>query len=170
MKYRNIILSILFTCLMFGCKKYPENTLWLKNPNHYCPINGYITEYRVNGIDSLDLLNQYYNSNNIMTVGKKVCDEKFSAVRVAKYQFDVTCWFYRTKYEFQHTKVTWSEDKKSITTFGHYDVDSSIYFKKDILVKKTLTKWDVLYLDKKGKAKIKSTINGNTYEITFSGI
>jgi hypothetical protein len=51
---------ILFFC---ACKKYPENNLWFKNPKNTLPINGVITKYEVNGVDSLDLLSTYYGAS-----------------------------------------------------------------------------------------------------------
>lgn len=56
---RLTIVSLFLVAFSF-CKKYPENNLWFKNSKKIPIINGYMTEYKVNGIDSLDLLNIYY--------------------------------------------------------------------------------------------------------------
>lgn len=52
--------SLVLIVLFSTCKKYPENNLWFKNPRKFSIIGGYITAYKVNGIDSLSYLNKYY--------------------------------------------------------------------------------------------------------------
>ena len=56
-----VFFGIMFLCFFSTCKKYPENNLWFKNPKRIAIINGYIYEYKVNHIDSLNGLNRYTN-------------------------------------------------------------------------------------------------------------
>ncbi len=60
MKLKYYIFFIVIAVCFSECKKYPENTLWFKDPEKTYPLQGYITKYQVNGIDSLDLLNNYF--------------------------------------------------------------------------------------------------------------
>ena len=56
------LISLCFSIVFTTCKKYEENNLWFKNPYKICPVNGYITEYKVNGDDSLLALNKYFGA------------------------------------------------------------------------------------------------------------
>lgn len=162
-----LYIFILFGCftISVSCKKYPENTLWFKNPYKIAVLKGYITEYKVNGIDSLDLLNIYYKpvipnaSHPYNKTDRNIKMEYFKSVSVAKGHWEVNCDLYENlTYEMQ-------KDKKNIRIGGSVD---TIYFKKQLFLDKTgEIDWQIEYLDKKGKSKIKTTYNGNTYEITF---
>lgn len=156
-----IVCSMIFTT----CKKYPENTLWFKNPNKIKVINGYITEYKVNGIDSLDFLNIYYKPyipNSIYPYNKTNRDirfESFTATNVTKTYWEIKSDLYETLY------YRMQKDKKTIRIGGSID---TIYYKKQLFLDtKGNIDWQIQYLDKKGKSKIKTTYNGNVYEITF---
>jgi len=62
------------------CKKYPENTLWFKRAKTLSPVGGTITNYCVNGIDSLQYLDAYYNTNFVNNTPNKthhISDEFF---------------------------------------------------------------------------------------------
>lgn len=152
--------------ISYSCKKYPENTIWIKNPKHIPVINGYITEYKVNGIDSLDLLNIYYapviqNSYPPYTnTQRDIRKEHFQACCQEYNHLDINTDLY------EHLGYKLSENKKTVNIGGLVD---TLYFKKQLFLDKSGDlAWTIQYLDKKGKkSKIKTTYNGNTYEITF---
>jgi hypothetical protein len=50
---------LIILIIFLGCKKYPEDIVWFRRPSKQPIVGGYLTKYEVNGIDSLDLLNQY---------------------------------------------------------------------------------------------------------------
>ncbi len=60
------IVFTVFLCLLLTlfttCRKYPENILWLRSPR-YALSNALsfakVTEYKVNGIDSMSILSKY---------------------------------------------------------------------------------------------------------------
>lgn len=153
------------TTLVFSCKKYPENRLWFRNPTKMPVINGNIIGYRVNLIDSLPYLNAYYKPYTIDSMpprppytnqDKNIYDEIF-----------------RSYLELGHGDISsnlgsgsyaWDDKKKHITIFFTPD---NLYFKKNIFIAREEIEWEVLYLDKKGKSKIKTVYNGLVYEITF---
>ena len=170
MKTKVILTSlalIAILSLFTTCKKYPENTVWFKNPTDIPVINGYITAYVVNGIDSLDLLNLYYAPvipNAVYPYGNPVRDvktEKFGAMHHTGQYWDVSCdlFDYDLKYK-------WNDDKKSIHIGG---VPLANYYNKQLFITGTGDiNWQIVYLDKNGKkSKIKTTYNDVVYEITF---
>lgn len=157
--------------ISYSCKKYPENTIWFKNPKHIPVINGYITEYKVNGIDSLDLLNAYYMP---YVVGVSPPYPPFTNTQrdIRKEQFQACCqkynyWQFNSDlYVLSDSHFSVKNKGKSITIDG--SVDTRYFNKQLFLSSKGDINWDIQYLDKKGKkSKIKTTYNGNTYEITF---
>lgn len=156
---------IIFIILLSGCKKYPENTLWFKNPEKICPISGNITEYKVNGIDSLNLLNVYYEQAILHGYGpynntiRDVKQEVFNPSNKGKGKFNLQCDIFASN----SGTCTWNSNKKSVNVRVGIDME---YFKRNIFITQGLN-WDIQYLDTKGKSKIKTTYNGNTYEITF---
>lgn len=171
MKIKALLTSlavITIISLLTTCKKYPENTVWFKNPSDIAVINGHITAYVVNGIDSLDLLNLYYAPvipNAVYPYGNPVRDvktEKFSARSNGSGYFDVSCDLFDGNLSFK-----WSSDKKNISIGG---TPLPNYYNKQIFIKNRSGEvvWKIVYLDKNGKkSKIKTTYNDVTYEITF---
>ena len=163
------ICIIIIVCFS-TCKKYPENTLWLKNPKRICPVKGSITSYKVNGIDSLDLLDLYYKVYPVSTgdpyidnPNKELKKELFISHTFSRKNGSFSV---RTLHVyFYEIDVIWDKKKNSILiSAGNSD---TIYYKKNIFIERQY--WEVIYLDKNGKSKIKTTFNnGNTYEITFN--
>ncbi|MGZ4038593.1 MAG: hypothetical protein ACXVPQ_12240, partial [Bacteroidia bacterium] len=56
-----VIYSVCITIALvfFGCKKYPENTLWFKSPEKVFK-GGHITVYTVDGIDKMPDIRSWY--------------------------------------------------------------------------------------------------------------
>jgi hypothetical protein len=160
-----LIIVVISFLLFTTCKKYTENNLWFKNPYKVSIINGKITEYKVNGIDSLPFLNVFYKPyipNSIHPYNKidrNITNEQFNSLSIAKGHWELRCDL------FEHLNCVMQKDKKTIRIGGLVD---TIYYKKQLFIDtKGIIDWQILYLDKKGKSKIKTTFNGNTYEITF---
>jgi hypothetical protein len=173
MKGKNTYLLLTITSLSFfvfiTCKKYPENTLWFKKPTKIPVIQGYITEYKVNGIDSLPYLNSFYSSYTVgvsppyppytSSNNKDIKREKFTTTIEGLGHGTLSVDYLGNGY------YKWANNNKNIIIFFKPDV---YYFYKNIFIKKEDITWEVLYLDKKGKkSKIKTIYNSNTYEITF---
>jgi hypothetical protein len=171
MKTKVILTSlalIAILSLFTTCKKYPENTVWFKNPTDIPVIQGHITAYVVNGIDSLDLLNLYYAPvipNAVYPYGNPVRDvktEKFTITGHAGNYYSVSSDLFDGNLSY-----TWSSDKKSINIGG---TALPYYYNKQIFIKNRSGEvvWQIVYLDKNGKkSKIKTTYNDVVYEITF---
>ncbi|MBX3163327.1 MAG: hypothetical protein KF900_02510 [Bacteroidetes bacterium] len=157
MKNRTTITTLLLICLAFvftTCKKvkYPENDKKTRQPQKYETniMRGFITSYKVNGIDSFPLFttereNYFKGEFDIQVPGGR------HRTRSRNY-------FYGGVLEFD-----WSDDYKSI------------YIRTDLLqiFKTSGAKWEILkYEVLKGTThypfKIRSTINNNVYEIQFN--
>lgn len=158
-----IIIGVLW-CFV-SCKKYPENDLWFKNPEKISIINGKITEYKVNDFDSLPYLNVYYKPyipNSIYPYNKtdrNVSTEEFSSIYLTKSNWEIDCDLYES------LTCVLQNDKKTVRIGGQID---TVYYRKQLFLDtKGDLDWEILYLDGKGKSKIKTTFQGNTYEITF---
>lgn len=163
-----IALGLMLTFSLSTCKKYPENTLWFKNPSCLPVIEGHITSYIVNGIDSLDLLNLYYapvQPNAPYPYSKTERDikkETFIASNKGNY-FVISSDLFDDNDFFI---LKWNKDKKSIYFSG--DFRRNYYNKQLFITGSGDINWQIIYLDKnQKKSKIKTTYNGNTYEITF---
>ena len=165
-----VTICIITIVCFSACKKYPENTLWLKNPKRICPVNGSITSYKVNGIDSLDLLDLYYKVYPVST-GDPYIDnpnKEFKKELFISRTFSRKNGIYSVRTQhvyFSAISVIWDQKKKSVIIYAPNS--DTIYYKKNIFIEEQY--WEVIYLDKNGKSKIKTTFNnGNTYEITFN--
>ena len=146
------------------CRKYPENRLWFANPKNYYPIGKYITELRVNGVDSMDALNNYYVQNyssSNPSIPNNVRDLVFTCLRDG-----VEGYFYiEGEQRFSNlNRYVWSEGYKEIY-FG-LRMDTLTNFERLLFVSKNST-WKVMYFGKDGTRKYKRDFNGNIYEITF---
>ena len=87
------------------------------------------------------------------------CVDSRNLKTIKKGKADIACdLFYN-----QHLLTTWASNGKSINIRSGVDID---YYKRNIFVVSGLN-WDIIYLDKNRKSKIKTTYNGNVYEITF---
>lgn len=162
---------IVFTIIFVGCKKYPESKLWFKNPEKIAFIEGNLTHYIVNGIDSIDYLDNYfYNDINGNTYSHKFSDLSFRTTHAQKgyYEFyvdkpvdyaHVNAIINKIEYEYQ------SKGKK-LKLFGTASILDG--FKKNIFISDAII-WEIIYLKRKDtKHKMKGVYNGNTYEIQFN--
>jgi|GEM_PF-1227265 len=169
MKTRVILTSfslIAILSLFTTCKKYPENTLWFKNPSDLPVMKGHITSYLVNGIDSLDLLNLYYapfqpnGGYPYNKTNRDVKSEQFTPFSKDGY------WIVSSDLFDPNSVFTlkWENGKKTVTLGGLFRQN---YYLKDLFPWRAgEIEWEVVYLSTK-KSKIKKTYNGNVYEITF---
>lgn len=166
----NIIFMLLMAIFFTTCKKYPENNLWFKNPEKISLLQGFITAYTVNGIDSLDLLNSYYvpiTANTIypyyyMTTHDIKKEEFTGPTENHGFYIVYTNLCEPIRFGYEHI------DKKMKYIAIRMTVDT-LYYKKNLFPGySSNNNWEILYLDKKGeKLKIKNTYHGNTYEVTF---
>ena len=168
-KYINVFVSTLIIVLFFTtCKKYPENTLWFKNPEKLTPFSGRITVYKVNGVDSLDALNKYINRNALIIKNVREFDflESYSKRENSVSIVTDNTFIIPLEYQFVEKK------KKIIINCGLGKSqlpppNDGPLITKNIFVEDGLI-WDIVRLSKKGPFKIKTKQNGYLYEIEIS--
>lgn len=169
---KKIVLLLIFfvsTLLLFTtCKKYkykyPESTYKWGDPAkaENCPFYGKLTAYTVNGIDSLELLNNYFVRSRYPTATIRDCEFKFYITRASSppdLALEVNI---KSEGGAMSTyRYSFSDDKKSLrVTSSLYSFDKNIFISKD-------TDWEIVRLSKDDKPfKLKTTLsNGNIYEI-----
>ena len=167
MKAVSIICSL---CLLLiglnSCKKYPENTLWFKNPEKMTFIFGELTVYKVNGIDSLPFLESYGLHG--------------SQILLNDIRMYPTCNYCNNGYSFSFSGLVYNGAHNFSLSSGSFEYVSKgkkikiynqperLYYSKNIFIESGL-EWEIVYLSKKDdKRKIKTTYNGNVYEIQFN--
>jgi hypothetical protein len=141
-----------------GCKKYPENNLWLKKPEKLLPFfDTHLTKYRVNGVDSLDLLNSYFQDRQGLV--KDIRKALFKTERYSSYNRNSIIFESSMSIPFL---FEFTSKKKKI----RFDLSSDpTIFNKNIFIDKN-TEWTILRLARTGPFKIETKLeNGNHYEI-----
>lgn len=145
-----IILYICLLCIVFGgCKKYPEDKVLVhfRRSEHRLKkaTNWKITEYKVNGADSL----LYASSKNIL--GTKIEDIIFDYDRSGFSVYSTNCKIY----------ATIRSNKKDVL-IGHvptYPITYPLFFNNQIL-------WQIKRMDHT-EFTIETEKNGKNYRITF---
>ncbi len=160
---------LLFLAFCNGCKKYPENNLWFKNPEKLDFFYGQITNYKVNEIDSLALLNAYYNPTNTEITNGDI--RKGVIINSDDHQMR-QIFFKDSPSGYGLFGLSYSFDKKKKNLKIKCDLssyNSKTFFQKNIFIGDDVI-WKVVKLPKKrGEFKIETTLaNGNKYEITIN--
>ena len=170
-KYSLVILSLLIISCLTTCKKYPENTLWFKNPKNIGFMEGHLTHYIVNGIDSISYLNNYFYPdifNNPYT-------HVFADLEAHSFDKDKGC--YELSFDkpadyaaisnvISGVRFCYVDKGKRIKLSGTSNIIKS--YKKNIFISDDI-KWDILYLNKKNKKrKMSGFYNGRKYELQFN--
>jgi hypothetical protein len=148
-----LLLSIIVT--LSTCKKYPENTLWFKNPKKISPFYGHLKKYTVNGIDSLDLLNNYFG--NQMGIVKDIRQARFDSY-LEHGGYD--CVLIVGGGASLSAGFKYYNNKNYINLFC--GGDTSI-FRKNLFLGEAL--WKILRLSKNAFKATTTLNNGNKYEI-----
>lgn len=170
LKFHVLFSALCFILLFSTCKKYPENNLWFKNPQKITFMEGHLTHWIVNGVDSIDYLDDYFeNDFNNNPYTHSFADLEFKSNTEKKEQYSCTVY---SPSDFQCLGnailgIQYSYANKckkiKITTI------SLGCYTKNIFIAQGL-EWEIIYLDKKekGKRKMKTIYNDNTYEIQFN--
>ncbi len=165
--FKTYLLLIAIVLCFITCKKYPESDLWFKDPKQVRIVQGYMTTYKVNGIDSLDLLNAYFNYTFLATLPPSYKIKTDLRNTYITYSIDGpnSRFLVGSSSDIHSREVLTSENNKVKIDFR----TDAFYYKKNIFIDKN-TEWQIIYLcDTEGsKRKIRTTLsNGNTYEIQF---
>ncbi len=160
--------AFIFIGFFIGCKKkYPENTLKLglwRTPAKIELMRGYMTSYKVNGIDSLDELNKYLKQYNLIPHARKIRNCEFVLGNEHVRNYVVMSNYYL---EF---KYHWNSNYNKI--YIEHKNDTNM-IKKNIFIVNGAN-WEILKLVRTTdrtvyhQLKIRASFNGNTYEIQFN--
>ena len=167
MKAVSIICSL---CLLFiglnSCKKYPENTLWFKNPEKMTFIFGELTVYKVNGIDSLPFLASYgVNGAQLLLNDIRTGPKCNSCHNGLYFSFSGLVNNGALSFALSNGSFEYVSKGKKLKI---YNTPDKSFYSKNIFIESGL-EWEIVYLSKKDdKRKIKTTYNGNVYEIQFN--
>ena len=172
MSLRQIIFFVLaFLGALVSCKKYPDSNLWFKDARNIPFMEGHLTHYIVNGVDSVDFLDSYfYNDIYNNPYAHKFSDLETFCQRRAKGFYEVT--FYKPEdYRFPHSIIEnieceYLEKGKKLKLYKTKTILET--FRRNIFVSDDIV-WEIIYLKRKDrKREMKGSYNGNTYEIQFN--
>jgi hypothetical protein len=154
--FKIYLILFLIAALFSGCKKYPENKLWFKDPKTTFK-GGKITSYTKNGIDQMPYYRNLYSTFPYNYLGHSV-DDIFAT------SFEYNSGDQIIKNEYGKGGFRFSEKKKDIEI--SFTPVNSDYGAESILVERM--SWKILKLTKDGVLKLRAKYNFNTYEIQFN--
>ena len=159
------------TLLLSTCKKYPESNLWFKNPKKIGFMEGHLTHYIVNGVDSIDFLdNFFYNDFNDNPYIHKFSDLEVKSDVIGKGYYEVS--FVKPADYIYPQDIIDSREYHYLEGGKKIKISGTKYilntFKKNIFINDDIA-WEIIYLKRKNDKRImKGTYNGNTYELQFN--
>lgn len=147
-KNRYIVVLLFHILLILSCRKYPENTLWCRNPEKVFK-GGRLKYLKVNNIDSLPFFNSYFgfNANNELIDYDHLSDQLSSFhfkgnLTILKKSDKVGLYLHLSDVPQNNNKVS----------------DFSIY---------NFCEWKIQKYTKTGELKLKTEKNGKIYEVLF---
>ncbi len=142
--------------LFLGCKKYPENKLWFKDPKKVFK-GGKITSYTVNGVDKMKYFRDLYSNFPYNKYGTRIDD-------VFAIPIDYHSGEEELDTEYGKGSLHFSETKREIEiTFKPINEE---YGAENIFVGRL--SWKIMKLTKDGVLKLQAKYNFITYEIQFN--
>lgn len=151
------LLAFCLGILFLGCKKYPENKLWFKNPEKVFK-GGKITAYTVNGIDKMPYFRNLYYYYPYNYFGKKIDDVFELPIEYSSSSGEI-------KTEYGKGSLRFSKTKREIEiSFTPTNQDNGA---ENIFVNRGAS-WKIMKLTKEGVLRIKAQYNFITYEIQFN--
>lgn len=142
--------------LFFGCKKYPENKLWFKDPKKVFK-GGKITVYTINGVDQMPKLRNLYKYFPYNYYGSSIND-------IFEIPFTYNAGQDEFETDYGKGSLTFSKTKREIEiSFNPVNGDLGA---QNIFVGRL--SWKIMMLNKEGVLKLKANYNFLTYEIQFN--
>jgi hypothetical protein len=153
-KLKNIFL--LFVVLFFGCKKYPENELWFKNPQDVFK-GGLITEFTISSIDQMPGIRDQYKNFPYNYYGSSIPDVFALPISYNKGSNSINCDYGTGVFKFSANKNEVQIDFKPV----NYDAGAQNFFAAGL-------NWKILKLTDNGQLKIQAVYNYRIYEMQFN--
>jgi len=150
-------LLLIFTGLLFfGCKKYPENTLWSNHPEKFFK-GGKITSYKVNGADRMPYYRELYKTFPYNLYGQSVPD-------IFDLPFDYNAGSEAFTSDYGKGTLHFSKTKREVVISfrpANFEYGAENIFVHTISYK-------IMMLNKSGQMKLKGNYNSQVYEIEFN--
>lgn len=154
--FKTYLVAFFIGILFVGCKKYPENKLWFKNPKTTFK-GGKITSYTINGLDKMPYYKNLYSGFPYNYYGHSI-DDVFSI------PFDYDAGGEKISTEYGSGGFHFSKTKREIEiSFTPVNED---YGAESIFPPRQ--SWKVMKLTKDGVLKIQVDYNMKLYEIQFN--
>ncbi len=154
--FKTYLFIFIIGILFFGCKKYPENKLWFKNPEKVFK-GGKITSFTMNGVDRMSYYRNLYKNFPYNLYGKQIED-------VFEIPFEYSSGDKEIKTEYGEGGFSFSETKREIEiTFKPVNFESGA---ESIFVDRL--SWKIMKLTKDGVLKIQAKHEFKLYEIQFN--
>lgn len=154
--FRAYLLFALIGSVFFGCKKYPENKLWFKDPTTTFK-GGKITSYTRNGLDRMPYFRSLYSDFPYNYYGSSIND-----VFDIPFEYDPGSETIKTVYGEGSLKF-YGKKKDVQMNFKPINME---YGAENILIENI--NWKILKLTKDGVLKLHAKHNFVTYEIQFN--
>jgi len=158
MYYRLIKIAFIIAVIVGfpGCKKYPENNLWFKNPEKTFK-GGYITSFNRNGVDLMPYYRTLYKNFPYNYYGASIADVFSLPFTYSSSNKDFSSEIGSGSLEFSQTKREVEITFKPI---------NEAYGAENMFIDKL--SWKIIKLTKSGQMKIRADYNFKYYEIQFN--
>ncbi len=165
MKTNAILTSIIVVAiisLLTTCKKYPDNDLWFKSPESAF-TGGSITAYTIDGVDSIPMWNNIYNTYPYNGFPAPTIPFNFSgnSWRIDDKNNIIESAFGSGSYHFFSNKKYIYIYFKMVVLSNNQPPNYNIFYT-------TESTWKILKLTKNGIFRIQRTYNNKVYEIEFN--
>lgn len=154
---KRYLFIFIISSLFLGCKKYPENKLWFKDPKKTFK-GGKITAYTVNGVDKMKYFKDLYSTFPYNHFGKKIDDVFEIPIEYHSGEDEISTEYGKGSLRFSETK---REIEISFTPINENFGAENIFVSRGAC-------WKIMKLTKDGVLRIKAQYNFITYEIQFN--
>lgn len=154
--FKTYFLIAFIGILFFGCKKYPENNLWFKDPKKVFK-GGKITSYTMNGLDRMAYFRNLYSTFPYNLYGKQIPDVFDIPIEYHSGEEEISTEYGKGSLHFSGTK---REIEISFTPINEEFGAENIFVGR--------LSWKVMKLTKDGVLKIQAKHEFKTYEIQFN--
>lgn len=154
-----LAIGIYFFIWFSSCKKYPENTLWFKNPEKVFK-GGKLTAFKVNGVDSLPMWDNIYNTPPEYNGFYSPFNARLIEFSYQRKEDLLSSNIGQGSLQFHNKKKEVSISFSMIANAGAHPKYNLFYTKQ--------SNWKILMLNKEGALKIQRIYNNKTYEIQIN--
>jgi hypothetical protein len=159
-----LIISYFILMNLTSCKKYPDNDLWFKSPESAFTGLDKLTEYTVDGIDSMPMWDVLYNTGPDYNGYWPADPSRPFVMKDINFSIQgqtIDCYIGIGSFHFYNNK------KYIYIYFKMDDKGHNLPFPKYNLFYNVESNWKILKLTKSGTLRIQRTYNNKVYEMQF---